>query len=449
MLPREPKPIRDPVSRTDDSARDVGIRITRARRDAGLTQRALADLVGVRLWIVEQWESGAKAVPAEQLGRVAQATNRGPRWLETGVDERMFEHAVSDWAEPDLQQPALRFEEARRELEERAADVAKREADLRQKEHDLQGALAQSAQPVDARVESERGHAELGEVDQARQRDHERLVEIPRREGALAHDLDVQRALARVDEQKTTAGGSGQEGVAELEAERRELNDRLAWVARREVALAREEQELHLALAQVGEQRVELERRSAEFGEIETERRRYDERLAEVGEREEMLVQAERDLQQAQAQADEEHADLERARAELANIDKARREVEMSLADMSERARAVSQREAQVQALARVVAEEREKDKVAAALVAADALERARVLDSEAAVLRDREQRLVDAVKAAAASEADTVLKSAHEQARLILERARTGRQPLSERAPTVGRADDFARPTG
>ena len=45
----------------------VGARIARARRDAALTQRALADLVGVRLWVVDRWEAGTQAASSEDL----------------------------------------------------------------------------------------------------------------------------------------------------------------------------------------------------------------------------------------------------------------------------------------------------------------------------------------------------------------------------------------------
>lgn len=47
--------------------------LARARRRVGMTQRELADRLGVRLWMVEQWESGAKPIPADQAEAVAAA----------------------------------------------------------------------------------------------------------------------------------------------------------------------------------------------------------------------------------------------------------------------------------------------------------------------------------------------------------------------------------------
>lgn len=51
----------------------LGTELARARRQAGLTQRELADRLGVRLWMVEQWEAGAKPIPQETGGLIAAA----------------------------------------------------------------------------------------------------------------------------------------------------------------------------------------------------------------------------------------------------------------------------------------------------------------------------------------------------------------------------------------
>ena len=51
----------------------LGAELAHARREAGLTQRELADRVGVRLWMVDQWEAGAKAIPHDTLERISEA----------------------------------------------------------------------------------------------------------------------------------------------------------------------------------------------------------------------------------------------------------------------------------------------------------------------------------------------------------------------------------------
>jgi cell division septum initiation protein DivIVA/DNA-binding XRE family transcriptional regulator len=51
----------------------VAAELVRARREAGLTQRELADRLEVRLWTVDQWETGAKAISPDELPAVAAA----------------------------------------------------------------------------------------------------------------------------------------------------------------------------------------------------------------------------------------------------------------------------------------------------------------------------------------------------------------------------------------
>jgi len=55
---------------TPGQARAASAEITRARRAAGLTQRELADRLGVRLWLVDRWESGAKPLSREQVDEI-------------------------------------------------------------------------------------------------------------------------------------------------------------------------------------------------------------------------------------------------------------------------------------------------------------------------------------------------------------------------------------------
>jgi transcriptional regulator with XRE-family HTH domain len=60
-------------------------RVMRARRHAGLTQQALAQLVGVHRSAVAQWERADGSMPTvDNLARIAVATSVQFEWLATG-----------------------------------------------------------------------------------------------------------------------------------------------------------------------------------------------------------------------------------------------------------------------------------------------------------------------------------------------------------------------------
>lgn len=72
-------------------------RIRRARRHAGITQAALAELVGVRRSAVSNWESANDVLPSMQhLLAIATACRVSLEWLGTGRGVFSFE---SDLAE--------------------------------------------------------------------------------------------------------------------------------------------------------------------------------------------------------------------------------------------------------------------------------------------------------------------------------------------------------------
>jgi transcriptional regulator with XRE-family HTH domain len=72
---------REPVGKLSErDSVDLGRRIREARRGAGLTQTALAEKLGLRLWHVERFESGN--VPKEdELGKIAAAVGRPLSWF--------------------------------------------------------------------------------------------------------------------------------------------------------------------------------------------------------------------------------------------------------------------------------------------------------------------------------------------------------------------------------
>ena len=185
------------------------------------------------------------------------------------------------------------------------------------------------------------------------------------------------------------------------------LEKRLAEVVEREAALERREQELQTAgLAQADEQGAGLGDGSDDLPAREEEARRHQEVLAQIAEREEALARTEVELQQALAQVDELRAEMWRERAELAEIAEAREQVESARAALVERQRVVAEQEEQVRALAVG-------------------------LGGEASDLKVVAQWLADSVKAAAIREAETVIKAAREQARLIVATAEVGRETL------------------
>jgi transcriptional regulator with XRE-family HTH domain len=67
------------VGEAEERAR-VGQRIARARKEAGLTQKELADRIGVARRSVQGYESGEIA-PYRHLNRVAAAVGRSRHWL--------------------------------------------------------------------------------------------------------------------------------------------------------------------------------------------------------------------------------------------------------------------------------------------------------------------------------------------------------------------------------
>jgi len=66
-----------------------GDELRQARRAAELTQAELADRLGVRLWMVDQWESGTRAIPVDRAEEIAAATgwrSAGTAGVELGSD---------------------------------------------------------------------------------------------------------------------------------------------------------------------------------------------------------------------------------------------------------------------------------------------------------------------------------------------------------------------------
>lgn len=99
----------------------TGDRMRRCRKEAGLTQEQLADLVGVSTAAVAQWETGdSKSLKPENLFKAARALNKSAEWLATGdgpeTPHWQLEDIVQDLPVSDAQQVLdfieYRFEKA-------------------------------------------------------------------------------------------------------------------------------------------------------------------------------------------------------------------------------------------------------------------------------------------------------------------------------------------------
>ena len=98
--------------------------ITKARRDAGLTQGALAGRVGVSLGLVDRWERG-EAHPGDRIEAIAEATGKTPSWF-TGAAEDDATKAtlvVIERVEHELRELKATVADRLEELERRVASL--------------------------------------------------------------------------------------------------------------------------------------------------------------------------------------------------------------------------------------------------------------------------------------------------------------------------------------
>jgi transcriptional regulator with XRE-family HTH domain len=73
---------------------EIGRRIAQARAESlGVTQRELAELLGVSLQAVQQWERGARS-PVRQLNRLARALGVSRGWLLWGDTDEPAAHGL-------------------------------------------------------------------------------------------------------------------------------------------------------------------------------------------------------------------------------------------------------------------------------------------------------------------------------------------------------------------
>jgi transcriptional regulator with XRE-family HTH domain len=216
----------------------LGARISAARRDAGLTQRKLADLAGVRLWLVDQWESEARAPSEDKLEAVAKATGKTTHWLETGLVEapvdqrrdRQPEHRAPEQpsvAEGGMQvRDAARSEallrESRRELERAHAEAEALRVELAHLRAQILSAPTEDAHPALSQTDSANGgstelaamaHWLTQTVREAAKREAEGIIAAAREEARrmLAHteqELETPQRNRGEDEHADDSGRS-------------------------------------------------------------------------------------------------------------------------------------------------------------------------------------------------------------------------------------------------
>ena len=76
-----------PITQTLDPTLTLGERIAKARKDAGLDQQGLANMLGVSRPLVSKWERGKSIPDIVQSARLAEYTHVPLGWL-AGVDAR-------------------------------------------------------------------------------------------------------------------------------------------------------------------------------------------------------------------------------------------------------------------------------------------------------------------------------------------------------------------------
>jgi transcriptional regulator with XRE-family HTH domain len=292
---RGPTP-EDDVARNETA--EFGQRIAVARREVGLTQRELADRIGVMLGVLEAYETGL-ADPSPHLDRIAEATGKEALWFLHGDDP----------------------EEVVARLQRNAAELARREAALRRQEEEL----ALAGKRVEDRTRGQQENLLAGRELEVKQRQAE-LQGWARVAARVATELRY--ALASFERVKHGAGPDavgtrfGEEDEwAEFESARAEAAEReAALVARerrlaaREEACSRLEQELEQKLEEALERAREHEQRWQREAEAFEELRRVE---TDLQGREGSLSRAEAELAERVQALEERGAELARQQQDL------------------------------------------------------------------------------------------------------------------------------------
>lgn len=104
----------------DDERQGIGARIAAARREAGLTQRELADRLGVTTRSIQNYESGS-IVPYKHLRRIEVLARRRVGWILSGDGSDDSVSAHLERLEQAIQRHSALLEEHLTRLHEQTA----------------------------------------------------------------------------------------------------------------------------------------------------------------------------------------------------------------------------------------------------------------------------------------------------------------------------------------
>jgi transcriptional regulator with XRE-family HTH domain len=272
-----------------DETAEFGQRIARARRELGLTQRELADRIGVMLGVLEAYEMG-RADPSPHLDRIAEATGKDALWFLRGEDP----------------------EELVARLQRHASELAKREAALQQQEEELALARRRAEARLEGAPADDAGAKAAVEAIERRQAELEGWARTADR---VATELRESLAtLVRLMEEASTDGAGPATEQGPPESSERES----ALLAREERLAAREAacKELELELQRELEEARQRARLQEERWRTETEAFAQLKRLeGDLEKRMESISRAEADLEERGAGLAHEERELEAARA--------------------------------------------------------------------------------------------------------------------------------------
>lgn len=106
----------------------IGDRIRRARQSAGMSQRQLAEAVGVTHGLVGQWESHRKAPGRENLRKIAEVTTTDPAVLLGDLSAEGASVRISD---PRKLALLRRFDRMSRQQQDNLLELLDIAADIR------------------------------------------------------------------------------------------------------------------------------------------------------------------------------------------------------------------------------------------------------------------------------------------------------------------------------
>jgi transcriptional regulator with XRE-family HTH domain len=113
-----------------EERRRIGARIARARRESGLTQRELADRLGITARSVQSYEAG-RIVPWRHLRRIEVLTHKRSGWLlqdEPGRDSAVSARTIDELLATIEEHQSLLREQLRL-LRENTTQLTRRRAD--------------------------------------------------------------------------------------------------------------------------------------------------------------------------------------------------------------------------------------------------------------------------------------------------------------------------------